>query len=68
MPAHLDVWAIVPFAVMAAIVALIVRDRMSRMPRRAPKPRRPPKPKRSHLTVVPQSKMDEELQELLKRR
>ncbi|HEY4442076.1 MAG TPA: hypothetical protein VGN14_16580 [Candidatus Elarobacter sp.] len=58
----------IPFLFAALIVGLVVRDRFGRMPRRAPKPKRPPRPKRSHLSVVPRDRMDDELQDLLKRR
>ena len=67
MFAHLSPLAIIPFAAIALVIVLIVRDRLARMSRRAPRPKRA-KPKPSHLTVVPRSQMDDELQDLLKRR
>ena len=58
----------IPLLLVALIVGLVVRDRLGRPPRRPSRPKRPPRPKRSHLTVVPRDRMDDELQDLLKRR
>jgi hypothetical protein len=61
----------IPLAFLAIIVALIVRPALARRrPGPARPPRKPPKPKpkRSHLSVVSRNRMDEELNDLLKRR
>jgi hypothetical protein len=59
----------IPLAFLAIIVTLIARPFLARRgPRPARPPRKPPKPKRSHLSVVSRSRMDEELNDLLKRR
>jgi hypothetical protein len=60
----------IPLAFLALIVTLIARPLLAR---RRPQPARPARkpskaPKRSHLSVVSRSRMDEELNDLLKRR
>jgi hypothetical protein len=57
----------IPLAFLAIILTLIARPLLAR---RRPRPARPPRkpPKRSHLSVVSRSRMDDELNDLLKRR
>jgi hypothetical protein len=59
----------IPLAFLAIIVTLIARPLLARRrPGPMRPPRTPPKPKRSHLSVVSRSRMDDELNDLLKRR
>jgi hypothetical protein len=58
----------IPLAFLAIIVTLIARPLLARRRPRPMRPRTPPKPKRSHLSVVSRNRMDEELNDLLKRR
>jgi hypothetical protein len=60
----------IPLAFLAIIVTLIARPLLARRRPRPARPARKPSkvPKRSHLSVVSRSRMDEELNDLLKRR
>jgi len=57
----------IPILVLAAIIGLPVRAALSRRSVR-PRQMRPPRPRKSTLRDVSRSRMDEELQELIRRR
>lgn len=56
----------IPLLVVALMVYLIAQPHMARRQWSPPRPRRP-KPRRTKLTVVSQGRMDDELNDLLKR-
>jgi hypothetical protein len=57
----------IPLIVVALIAVLVLRRLLLARSRRPAAPRKP-RPKRSHLTVVSRSRMDDELNDLLKRK